>query len=347
MNRFKKTYIVCWAKKPTGGVETLHQLCHLLNEYQLTDCFIYYKKNKKLMNYYRNYNIKSTNRIEDNKRNLLIVPESSTYILNKYKKINKVIWWLSLDYFFRSKMKYRVDNFINKHYYMKLFKPLLYGYLWLQGEKNIFKFENGNEIYHFYNCEYEKMYLINNGIPTNRLIYLCGPLSDIYFKQNRENIIDRKEDIVAYNPAKGKKNSEKIIEYFKEKKSDIKFIAIQNMTENQVCELLKNSKVYMDFGYFPGPERIPRQAVMLYCNIITSMEGAAENDVDVLIPRKYKFKDVEKNFSAIYKQINDFIFSYDKYVNDFEEYRLKVINQKKVFADNISKFFGQKEKINE
>ena len=67
--------------------------------------------------------------------------------------------------------------------------------------------------------------------------------------------------------------------------------AIENMSTEEVAELLNRSKVYIDFGNHPGKDRFPREAAISGCCIITGQRGAAANDIDVMIPRSYKFPD--------------------------------------------------------
>ena len=124
--------------------------------------------------------------------------------------------------------------------------------------------------------------------------------------------------------------------------SNIEFVAIQNMTREQVYDTLKSAKVYIDFGYFPGPERMPREAVALYCNIITSTEGSAENDVDVPVPKEFKFNTRDKkNISLVADLINKMIVNYYDYVKCGDAYRQKVWNQIDSFSDQINKIFEE------
>jgi len=339
MIRYRKIYIICSGIKPTGGIETLHQLCDKINESKHTQAYIHYiNKQSKVIDIYEKYNIRLANTIEDNNQNLLIVPEGVTYYLYRFKHINKAIFWLSLDYYFRSNIDYRVNNFLKSYKYLEPFKTFLYFYLSIiKDQKKIYNFsKKEGSIKHFYNCEYIREYLLQKRVDKKNMYYLCGPLSDIYFEICDIENID-KQNIVVYNPAKGKEICERIANYFKSRNSELEFIPIENMTTLEVYNLLKKSKVYMDFGYFPGPERIPREAVMLYCNILTSRLGAANNTIDVPIDEKYKFDTEELDIEKVYNLINELIYNYKEYLSDFNLYREKVFNQKKLFNDNISK----------
>lgn len=100
-----------------------------------------------------------------------------------------------------------------------------------------------------------------------------------------------------------------------------------------------SAKAYLDLGVFPGPERIPREAITSYCNIITSTMGSCNNDEDVPIPSNYKFDIKRKNIKRIAKKLVDITINYEKYNCDFEQYRKKSKKQFYSFHDDIRDTF--------
>ena len=91
-------YIVSNGNKTTGGPETLHQIADTLNNHGIETEMVYYSpKSSNVPDRYEKYNVKVANKIIDSQQNFLIVPESLTYVLSKYKKIRKCIAWLSVD----------------------------------------------------------------------------------------------------------------------------------------------------------------------------------------------------------------------------------------------------------
>ena len=241
---------------------------------------------------------------------------------------------------FRSLLKNRVEIFKEKHPKYKILSPLVYLYsLIIERRGKSFKFgKDKNEIFHMYNCEYIKEYLMSNGVNEENTKYLCGPIRKEYFEENTI----KKENIVIYNPKKGYKYTKKIIKYFEEKDNkNVEFIPIQGMTADEVHNLLKRAKLYMDFGHFPGPERIPREAAISNCCLITSKLGSAKNLVDVPIPSQYKFNTEELNLEEIYDKVEDIMENYTEYLDDFEAYRRKVKEQVIIFDKNIEEIFSK------
>ena len=65
------------------------------------------------------------------------------------------------------------------------------------------------------------------------------------------------------------------------------WVPIENMTPREVGELLASAKVYVDFGEHPGRDRIPREAALAGCVVITGTRGSAGNGIDIPIPSEY------------------------------------------------------------
>ena len=333
---YNKVFILCLPIK-TGGPETLHQLCGNINDNNYSEAYIVYTGKNNNIKLYQQYNVKYATKVEENENNLLIVPETMTSELCKYKKIKKCIFWLSKENFIIPRKEDHYKNYKNKYPNI----PGLYFIIYLLScirDKRWRKYRfwsYKNDILHLYNCEYAHQYLLEKGVNENNTQYLCGPIAEEYFIQNVD--LEKKENIVAYNPKKGLEFTKKLIEYVKSKNENIEFIPIQNMNVNQIIELLKKAKIYIDFGNFPGPERMPREAVTLKCCIITGRNGASDNNIDVPIPDDYKFEDKEENLEKIYLKIKDIMENYKEYLNDFEKYRNKVKNQRDLFKVNIER----------
>jgi hypothetical protein len=145
--------------------------------------------------------------------------------------------------------------------------------------------------------------------------------------------ISKKIDIICYNPVKGIEQTEII----KNMNPDIKFIPITNMTENEIIELLKISKVYIDFGNHPGRDRLPRESAILGNCVITNLKGAAGFKEDVLIDDKYKVSDINLAGDIIRYCFNNF----EESINDFKIYREYISNQKTEFYNQIKKYLIQ------
>ena len=345
-----KIYIACPYGTVTGGTESLHQLVSTLNNTGKEAYIFYYntrnRKKVEVPNKFKKYNIKIAQKINDEQLNILIVPEIATHLIYKYNRIQKCIWWLSLDFYFKSfPMKEaegsKYTRNINNKFIKKIMVYIVYIMKIIIGRKyKMLDFDKDNNVgdyIHLYNCEYVRMFLLEKGINIYKTAYLCGPINKSYI--NDKHIIEDKKNIVCFNPAKDFTFANKLIEYTQQRRDDIVFKPIKNMTLAQVKNLLMKSKVYMDFGFFPGPERIPREAVVSYCNIMTSNRGSAGNEHDVLVPKKYKYDVDNVNIEIVYDGLIELLDDYKGNLHLYDSYRNKVEDQIKRFENDIIDIF--------
>jgi len=334
-----KIFVACPAHFATGGPESLHQLAHhFINDLQVETFMLYYgfdsnKFKTPVHPEYEMYNVPYVLEIppaEDIERNILIVPEilSGLVQLLRYKNIRKGIWFLSVDNYYFSKIANIVvrapvqdfditsqqilDQIMARYDYRQ--DPLL-------------------QLANFYLTNTHRGLKWFSGLKP--LHYLLGYINIRFLQENSCLNLNEKEDIVVYNPKKGYHFVKHIIELA----HDINFIPIENMTREEVISLLKKAKVYIDFGNFPGSERIPREAVILGCCIITGKRGSAAFFEDVPIPDEYKFDDRKENIPKIIEKIKDCFVNFKERYKDFEYYR--EVNKKgpKKFVEDLKRIF--------
>ena len=107
------------------------------------------------------------------------------------------------------------------------------------------------------------------------------------------------------------------------------------MTSSEVEECLSEAKVYIDFGEHPGKDRIPREAAVCGCCVVTGRRGAAGNDVDVPIHPRYKFADRLENIPAILDCIRRLLAEYPQRIADFAAYRASIRKEKALFEREV------------
>jgi hypothetical protein len=326
MKSNKKYFVFCPPYYATGGTELLHQLTFQLIEngidakicygkldvgnklHPTPDKFIHYVNNKFL--------------IEDpidSYGDVYIFPEVFSIKSNNYKKGIKLFWWLSVDNFHKS-----IEMHVNEKYsffYFQFIKSLI-------KNKIIKNFINKSNIkIHLYQSEYARLFLTENNI--SNYFYLSDYLAT-EFTEN--NIVEQRKNIVLYNPRKGFENILKLIE--KDKINE--WIALDNLTTDELIVLYKTAKVYVDFGHHPGKDRIPREAAVNGCIVITSKRGSCKNNIDVPIHPQYKLEENEiKNTEFVLRKINNCIINYNDFYIDFYEYKKLIKNEKIKFIKDI------------
>ena len=322
-----KIYVVCPGNTVTGGPELLHQFVSTLNNAGCEAHIIYSPFNFKfsIPSPYLKYNIEvaTYHSVYFTEDDCIILPEIFTGYARKFGCAKKYIWWLSVDNFFE-----KFPKGFNQ-YVKGLIKRLLNH---KDAEPAQIRLDKLNGYRHLVQSQYAAEFLLNYG-------YKSDMLTDFLNEEhlNKSVNILNKENVICYNPKKGLEITKKIIESL----PHYKFIPIENMTAVQVARLLERSKVYIDFGNHPGKDRIPREAAMAHCIVITGTRGSAKNQVDIPVPQKYKIKEASLDFiGQVESVLFDAIYSYEIAIKDFDEYRLKIMNEKFVFEKQTLDLFG-------
>ncbi|MBD3842339.1 MAG: hypothetical protein IE909_10715 [Campylobacterales bacterium] len=339
-----KIYVACPAHTATGGPELLQQLVFHLRKDLGLNAFIYYYPSscsEPIHPDYLVYDNPYCDVIEDSMNNLLIVPESkpTLALLVPFKNIRKAIWWLSIDnyylsHFLASKKNGLLKRAVNKLCSYFSWSEVFEIRLTPKIEKRFSPLKNPIVIsadFHFTNSYRGMEYLINLGLTEVK--YLSEYLN-LEFLSLQTNL-QMKKDIVAYNPKKGNVFTQILMQ----KAPDITFIPIENLGRDEVISLLQKAKVYIDFGNHPGKDRLPREAAILQCCVITGKRGSAGNSKDVAIPENYKFDDSIKSCKAILGTIRQCFHSYEKNLKYFEEYRSIIRDEPQQFIYDLKSLF--------
>jgi hypothetical protein len=331
-----KIFVACPANVSTGGPELLHQLAYHLRKDLSIDAYMYYynfDENKFKNPVHREYEkydnpfVTKLNELEDNKKNIIIVPEiqEGINLLQHFKNIRKGVWFLSVDNYYLHKV-YEKMSFLDSNKLHSLSNKIEKLAIKFPYEKdpllklvNFYLFQSHYAIDHFKNLEHK--------------YYLSDYLNKDFLKI--ETDLSNKEDIVAFNPKKGFSFTKKIISSAK----DIKFVPLINMGRDEVIKTLQKAKVYIDFGNHPGKDRLPREAAILGCCVITGKRGSAAFFEDVPIPNEYKFEDKEENIPEIINKIKDCLENYEERYKDFDYYREVIKNELQKFIEDLKRIF--------
>ena len=343
MNKIKifarMIYVACPAGLRTGGPELLHQLVFTLNKLGKKADIVYYKTdewNQTIVTEYQQYisNYLLEKDVVDCEENLIIVPETNVKFLSKFKKIQKAIWWLSVDNFFKvydlnkEAMKYYSEYrlvFLKKR--VKFFLKKTFNKKCIWGIDDVKKMNiNFNLCQSYYALDFCQRHGLKN------ILYLSDYINDYFLSPQ---ILDVKEDIILYNPKKGFKFTKKILACG----TEFNFIPLINMSRDDICNMMRKAKIYMDFGNHPGKDRMPREACMLGCVVITGLRGSANFNQDVCIPSEYKFGDFNKNVKNIVQKIQFVLKNYDINYANMHQYKMMIEEEKNQFLKNVEDIF--------
>lgn len=299
-----RIYVMCPARYATGGTESLHALVHTLRDFGHDVKMVYLPRIKTPTPYqFADYYVEHADSVNDNPENVLIVPEVWTQKLNSYNAIQKAIWWLSVDFHVK------------------------------RGNRFCFTSSSHERIIHFYQSKYVEDFLSKT--PAKYMYSLNAPLNQIYLKKYKEH---SRENNVLYNPTRGMELTKRLMNAL----PSINWVAIKNMDNEEVAKLMRRSKVYVDFGPFPGRERIPREAAICGCCVIVGMRGAARFHQDVPIPKDYKFSVRPLDIERISAKIRDCVDNHEQRRKDFGQFRREILAYEERFNVEIKALFGQR-----
>ena len=324
-------YIICPSNNATGGPEALHQLGEELIKqgFRVYMNYMHYEEEKfntPIHDFYLHYNVPYTFEIENAKQNLVIFPETfCTYLWEtKFSNLQKIVWWLSVTNFTISHKlslnfhKKNVKFFILKQYFKNYPIPSI---------ENVKKTNAIHLAHSYFSLDF---------LRTNNFNIL-GQVSDYMNSQFLEGNDYRKgkENLILYNPVKNSDFLEKI----KLKTNSLNWIAIEKMTPLEVANLMKRAKIYIDFGYHPGKERMPREACLLDCCLIIGKDGSAKYKEDMPIKDEYHFEKQDQNIPQIINQIRICLENYDVKINDFSDYKNILLKEKETFSTDVKRIF--------
>lgn len=313
-----KVYVLCPGDIVTGGPELLHQFVDSLNKKGDLASIIYYPFESKfeVPVAYKSYNVnhKAFNDV-DFDGHAVVIPEILTGYKRYFPDSKIYIWWMSVDNYF---------NHFPKGLRKLIAKLLSY-------KKTPIKVEKLTDCCHLAQSEYAREFLTSKELKT----YM---LSDYLNQEHLNRVVDlsKKQNIICYNPAKGAEVTKKLREFYKE----YDFVPINNMSAKEVAELLERSKIYIDFGDHPGKDRIPREAAMAKCIVITGKKGSARNGIDIPVSEKFKIDEDSTDFIEQFSRVLDYSFeNFDNALKEFEFYRDKIAQEKEVFLQQVDEFY--------
>ena len=324
----KKIYVVCPPYYVTGGTELLHQFVYKLKSISDLEVFIYYPnvdwkfEVKPIPSKFEKYILNNwTDSIKDSEENIIIFPETLANLALNFPKSIKFLWWLSVNNFYKTLNISYNDKTSIKNLLKKIIGKYPYDFLPKVFNGNLFKF-------HFVQSTYAKEHLLKKKIMN--VFELTDYLSSDYLTANIQN--KKRENIILYNPLKGFEFTKKLISSL----NDYEWVPLEKKTNQELLELYSKAKLYVDFGNHPGKDRIPREAVVNGCILITSKFGSAQNDFDIPIGNEYKFNiEIDSELKRVQYTIIDILKNYDSKVSHFDFYKHQILSEESKFEIEV------------
>lgn len=314
---YRTIYILCPAKVRTGGPEALHQLGRALLDlghdarmvYIQTDDDIPHTGNVRIVPAletpmppeYRRYEVPQTLEIVDDASNSIVFSELWPGVIRKFNHLMPHLWWLSID---------------NGLAAVKQFG----GFAALAAVRCV----------HLSQSYYGLEYLAERRITALAMFDYTSP-------DHTEGTLHRsgRDNRILY-PVRG----QWFTHWLRRWAPDLNWQEISGFTPAQVHTLFRTSKLYVDFGKHPGKDRMPREAAIHGCCVITGLRGSAGNALDIPIQNRYKFDDSRLKVPQIIHTIRDTLAEYDERVEAFATYRQIIMGEAAEFIAQVARAFG-------
>lgn len=327
-SQYQTILIACPGNAMTAGPEAIHQLASDLIRLGHNAAVVYFPFSEtfETPEPYKKYGVPIA-KYRDIQGELIIFPEIVTTYGFKVKHAQAAIWWMSVNnytcvrygYPWRDKLRY--------------FKNVAKGLRPLRGIGSLSKMK------HFAQSYYAMDFLKSNGISS---LLLSDPIPLYTSKQYLSELPQRlstaiRSNTILYNPHKGKKIIQSLILHF----PDFHFFPLSGFNREQLATKFLESKLYIDFGHHPGKDRLPREAAIHGCCVITGLYGSANNHIDVNIPEAYKIDNRSVHFFNHFKaQVNLIFNHFEECAEEFSDYRSTIAQEQIEFDRQIEEAFS-------
>lgn len=291
---------MCPANCTTGGPEAIHEFVSELDKIDGVHARIWYQDITSFPpqpDEYEAYGCDYVTDMPDGYDGVLIVPEIWANRVRDYPQCKRAVYWLGID---------------------------AYASWTPEAERGAFLADA--DIVHIAQSEYALDFLRKLGV---RHVVKCTDMlnADFYADYTEEP----RNDVVLYNPAKATPFMRELMDNC----PGIEFRPITGMTRAEVIDTMRHAKLYVDFGEFPGRERMPREAVLCGCCIITSKAGAAGYYAD--FNHDYKFDSKSGHIWAIVRKMRHVLANYDECRKDFDCFRMALNTDREDLAAHCAR----------
>ncbi|MFZ2988703.1 hypothetical protein [Ideonella sp.] len=306
-----KVHVLCPASSVTGGPEALHQLVDAGQclGYDMAMVYLPEDDPDPTPEVFKMYRPRVVREVLDSPDSVVIVPETGTLQFLSLRHATRALWWLSVEHFLMRSEAMRQQQGTAQ-------SPM------------DFVFDPRFGVVHLAQSEYARLWVERKGASA---MMLTDYVRDEIVQRARSLRSGAKEDIVAYNPKKGLEFTRQLMAL---SPPQIRWVPIENMSPAEVAQLLGRSKVYVDFGPHPGRDRIPREAALCGCVVITNTQGSAGNAIDVPIPPRFKFDERHPlTVPLVLQRIAEAMGDHASLAAEMAPYRAAIEDQRRVFIE--------------
>jgi hypothetical protein len=328
MPRYAKVLVICPGNAMTAGPEALHQLVADLNRLGQPAEMVYHPFSRRFEPPapYRKYGVPVGTYAEE-AGTLIVFPEIFTTLALRAQKAEAAVWWMS------------VNNFTGVRYGRPWRDRLRYWKYVLKGKRPLRGVQALAPLRNFAQSDYARDFLAGHGIAAPMLSDPIPFYTDPVYLQALPARLQaaQRADTILYNPSKGAPITAKLMAAYPQ----WRFRPLRGLDREQLAQAFLEAKLYMDFGHHPGKDRLPREAALHGCCVITARQGSAANSVDVPIPERYKLDVKAPDFAQRFGEVAGAVLArFEDCSREFDAYRQVIAREPEDFDRQIVDAFG-------
>jgi hypothetical protein len=255
MGGVRTVYVYVLRGQRSGGLEALHQLAHELTAQGVTARLVASPESRGLPEEpaYSHYGCTYADAVPDSPDTVLVVPEVAISFLAGFPRSRHAVWWLSVDF----GEPYTDHGSSETEELRRL----------VRGADNLTQ------------SEYARVEIARReGVATHML-------SDYtVLAAGSGRLDDDRGGSVCFNPLRGAR----LTGLVRARAPHLDWRPVEGLSRSGVDDLLRRTTVYLDLGFHPGKDRIPREAALAGCVVVVGRAGSAAYDEDVPLPAGYK-----------------------------------------------------------
>ncbi len=299
--------VLCPAATISGGPEALHQFAGALREKGVDSAMVYYPgaPEQAVPAPYQRYGVAVRPVAEDGADTVVIIPEVVTSLAWRFPLAKKAIWWLSIDNYFK----------------------------WRHLNPGPSVLDPRAGLMHLCQSYYARDFLSRRRVAP--LSMLTDFLTDDAFTLGPAA---GRVPVAAYNAKRLSEPQRRLMD----RVSDRIWLPLEHMTKAELADVLREVRLYVDFGAHPGRDRMPREAALCGAVVLTGRQGAAGFAEDVPIPERFRLDetmpDFESRAAALVGELLSSDLAFQEAWSEQAAYRDWIGHNKDVFIAEVEAF---------
>ena len=332
-------YVYSPSNAVSGGINSLHILCRALRCKGFNARMYYTSLPDSFQNdpIIQSFNLPYCLELNDSPGNLLIVPEATTSLLQQFSQIRKMVYWLGLFFYFRSKPNRGVMAFkpLRRLFYCSDYFGKSRSWCHSFSKKLNYWNKKNDPIWrdgtlHMSNSYYVADFLKSMGIEQVWLLH--NPVRDEFYS---EKPIAKRSKTILFGP----KTSQFLIKQLQKQLPGFRCIRLKGLAATEVKNLYNEAMLFIELGNFSGRDRMPREAVLSGCVVISSTNGSAAYYDDIQLPDFYKVNTRHTYQRELVDKVISVTGNYQKHFDEMKPYIKYLRHERDDFERNAAEIF--------